>query len=74
MKKSLSDTDVFLRTSRADDPHREIKAQLAHFLLALIQAFLRTGYYTSDHPEKVFSLKGTSSPSSFVRNAKGKIS
>ena len=51
MKKSPSDTDVFLRSSRADDPHREIKAQLAHFLLALIQAFLRTGYYTADHPE-----------------------
>jgi HEAT repeat protein len=51
MTKTLSDTDVFLRTSSADDPHREIKAQLAHFLLALIQAFLRTGYYTSDHPE-----------------------
>lgn len=51
MKKSLTDTDVFLRTSRADDPHRETKAQLAQFLLALIQAFLRTGYYTSDHPE-----------------------
>ncbi len=51
MKKNLSDTDVFLRASGADDPHREIKAQLAHFLLALIQAFLRTGYYTSDHPE-----------------------
>jgi HEAT repeat protein len=51
MQKSLSDTDVFLRSIRADDPHREIKAQLAHFLLALIQAFLRTGYYTPDHPE-----------------------
>ena len=51
MKKSLSDTDVFFRTLRPDDPHREIKAQLAQFLLALIQAFLRTGYYTPDHPE-----------------------
>ena len=51
MKKSLSDTDVFLRSLRADDPDKEIKAQLAHFLLALIQAFLRTGYYTADHPE-----------------------
>jgi HEAT repeat protein len=51
MKKSLSDTDVFFRTSGPDDPHREIKAQLAQFLLALIQAFLRTGYYTPDHPE-----------------------
>ena len=51
MKKSLSDTNVFARTSGADDPHREIKVQLAQFLLALIQAFLRTGYYTPDHPE-----------------------
>ena len=51
MKKKLSDTDIFLRTSAADDPHREIKAELAQFLLALIQAFLCTGYYTPDHPE-----------------------
>ncbi|UCE84077.1 MAG: HEAT repeat domain-containing protein [Deltaproteobacteria bacterium] len=51
MKKKLSDTDIFLRTSAADDPHREIKAELAQFLLALIQAFLSTGYYTPDHPE-----------------------
>jgi hypothetical protein len=51
MKKTLSDTDIFFRTSGADDPHKEIKAKLAEFLLALIQAFLRTGYYTSDHPE-----------------------
>ena len=29
----------------------EIKVKLAEFLLALIQAFLRTGYYTPDHPE-----------------------
>ncbi|MGD8371972.1 MAG: hypothetical protein PVI19_10540, partial [Syntrophobacterales bacterium] len=42
---------IFLRTSAADDPHREIKAELAQFLLALIQAFLCTGYYTPDHPE-----------------------
>jgi HEAT repeat protein len=35
----------------ADDPLKEIKAKLADFLLALIQAFLRTGYYTPDHPQ-----------------------
>jgi hypothetical protein len=52
MKKSLTDTDVFLRSSRADDPHREIKAQLAQVLLTLIQAVLLTGYYTSDHPKR----------------------
>ena len=51
MKKTLSDTDIFLRSQMADDPHYEIKAKLAEFLLVLIQAFLRTGYYTADHPE-----------------------
>ncbi len=33
------------------DPHKEIKDHLAQFLLSLIQAFLRTGYYTPDHPQ-----------------------
>ena len=51
MKKTLSDTDILLRSQIADDPHQEIKVRLAEFLLALIQAFLRTGYYTPDHPE-----------------------
>jgi hypothetical protein len=51
MKKTLSDTDIILRSQLADDPHKEIKVTLAEFLLALIQAFLRTGYYTPDHPE-----------------------
>ena len=51
MKKTLSDTDVLLRSQLTDDPHAEIKAKLAEFLLVLIQAFLRTGYYTPDHPE-----------------------
>ena len=52
MKKTLSDTDILLRSQITDDdPHGEIKARLAEFLLALIQAFLRTGYYTPDHPE-----------------------
>ncbi|HVO84002.1 MAG TPA: HEAT repeat domain-containing protein [Syntrophobacteria bacterium] len=36
---------------RPEDPHEEIKARLARFLLALIQAFLRTGYYTPNHPQ-----------------------
>jgi HEAT repeat protein len=35
----------------SDDPHKKLKAHLAKFLLSLIQAFLRTGYYTPDHPE-----------------------
>ena len=30
-------------------PHRQ--SQLADFILHLIQAFLRTGYYTPEHPE-----------------------
>ncbi len=51
MKKTLSDTDILLRGQIIDDPHGEIKVKLAEFLLALIQAFLRTGYYTPDHPE-----------------------
>jgi len=37
--------------SRPDESHEEIKARLAQFLLALIQAFLRTGYYTPNHPQ-----------------------
>ena len=36
---------------KPDDPLAEIKARLAQFLLALIQAFLRTGYYTPNHPQ-----------------------
>jgi hypothetical protein len=51
MRKTLSDTDILLRSQLTDDPHGEIKVRLAEFLLALIQAFLRTGYYTPDHPE-----------------------
>jgi len=35
----------------ADDPHKELKAKLGEFLLSLIQGFLRTGFYTPDHPE-----------------------
>ena len=30
---------------------QKIHAKLAQFVLHLIQAFLRTGYYTPDHPE-----------------------
>ena len=37
--------------SRTNDPHEETTARLAQFLLALIQAFLRTGYYTPNHPQ-----------------------
>jgi len=40
------------------DPYKEIKAKLAEFLLSLIQAFLRTGFYTSDHPEAKKAKEG----------------
>ena len=33
------------------DPLTELAQRLAEFLLLLIQAFLRTGYYTPDHPQ-----------------------
>ena len=36
----------------------EIKDELAKFLLSLIQAFLRTGYYTSDHPQSKKAKQG----------------
>jgi len=36
---------------KPDDPLTEITQRLAEFLLLLIQAFLRTGYYTPDHPQ-----------------------
>ena len=41
-----------------DDPQKEIKAHLAQFLLSLIQAFLRTGYYTPDHPQSKNAKEG----------------
>jgi HEAT repeat protein len=40
------------------DPHTEIKEHLAKFLLSLIQAFLRTGYYTADHPQSKSAKEG----------------
>jgi HEAT repeat protein len=40
------------------DPHTEIKDHLAKFLLSLIQAFLRTGYYTADHPQSKSAKEG----------------
>jgi len=51
MKTTPTETDVSGPAPLTDDPHKEIKAKLADFLLSLIQAFLRTGFYTSDHPE-----------------------
>lgn len=40
------------------DPHKEIKDHLTQFLLSLIQAFLRTGYYTADHPQSKTAKEG----------------
>ena len=51
MKTNPTETDVSDQAPLTDDPHKEIKTKLADFLLSLIQAFLRTGFYTSDHPE-----------------------
>lgn len=44
--------DSLTHESGPEDSDKEkIKTRLAHFILSLIQAFLRTGYYTPDHPE-----------------------
>lgn len=51
METTPTETDVSGPAPLTDDPHKEIKDKLADFLLSLIQAFLRTGFYTSDHPE-----------------------
>ncbi|MEE8300006.1 MAG: hypothetical protein V3R28_01720, partial [Desulfatiglandales bacterium] len=51
MKKAPPEPDSLEPQPIPDDPHKELKANLAEFLLSLIQAFLRTGYYTPDHPE-----------------------
>jgi HEAT repeat protein len=51
METTATETDASGQAPQTDDPHKEIKAKLADFLLSLIQAFLRTGFYTSDHPE-----------------------
>ncbi len=37
---------------------QKLQAKLADFLLHLIQAFLRTGYYTPDHPESTRAKEG----------------
>lgn len=44
--------------SDPNDPRREAKGDLAEFLLSLIQAFLRTGYYTPDHREAKAAKEG----------------
>jgi hypothetical protein len=37
---------------------QKLQAKLINFLLHLIQAFLRTGYYTPDHPESARAKEG----------------
>jgi len=51
METTPTETDLSGPAPLTDDPHKEIKAKVADFLLSLIQAFLRSGFYTSDHPE-----------------------
>lgn len=51
MKNTPPEPDSLDTEHVPGDPHKELKANLAKFLLSLIQAFLRTGYYTSNHPE-----------------------
>jgi hypothetical protein len=51
MNTNPTETDVSAPALPTEDPYKKIKTKLADFLLSLIQAFLRTGFYTSDHPE-----------------------
>jgi len=37
---------------------QKLQSQLTQFILHLIQAFLRTGYYTSEHPESIKAKEG----------------
>ncbi len=37
---------------------QKLQTKLTHFLLHLIQAFLRTGYYTPEHPESARAKEG----------------
>jgi hypothetical protein len=40
------------------DRLQKLQAKLTNFLLHLIQAFLRTGYYTAEHPESARAKEG----------------
>jgi len=51
MEKSLQKREGLHTRPTRGDPYKDLKDQLAQFFLSLIQAFLRTGYYTPDHPE-----------------------
>jgi HEAT repeat protein len=56
-----------------DDSHKELKASLAEFLLSLIQALLRTGYYTPDHPEAKKAKLGLSEDFQNLFTQKGEL-
>jgi hypothetical protein len=51
METSVRQSDTPRPTPEVDDGRKQIQEKLAQFILSLIQAFLRTGYYTPDHPE-----------------------
>ncbi len=58
MEESLPASENIGRQPTPDDPLEKIKTKLAEFLLSLIQAFLRTGYYTPDHPQSKRAKEG----------------
>ncbi len=51
MKDTLPEKDDLGPTPTPDDVQKNSKVNITRFFLSLIQAFLRTGYYTPDHPE-----------------------
>jgi HEAT repeat protein len=51
MKDTLPEKDDLGPTQTPDDVQKDSKVNITRFFLSLIQAFLRTGYYTPDHPE-----------------------
>ena len=51
METSVHQPEELGHTTLVDDERKQIQEKLAQFILSLIQAFLRTGYYTPDHPE-----------------------
>jgi len=51
METSVQQNETLDHTTLAEDERKQIQEKLSQFILSLIQAFLRTGYYTPDHPE-----------------------
>jgi len=58
MEDLVRQSDILGHEAALGDPHKETQARLAQFVLSLIQAFLRTGYYTADHPESKKAKEG----------------